>query len=72
MKVSELMSKCYNCDYYRTNVTIFDGNNGMIQGVPKAIPERVKNMYVRSFETGWMKNGRFETLVIFIEGSDKL
>lgn len=72
MKVSELMSKCYNCDYYRTNVTIFDGNNGMIQGVPKAIPERVKNMYVRSFETGQMKNGRFETLVIFIEGSDKL
>lgn len=72
MKVSELMSKCYNCDYYRTNVTIFDGNNGMIQGVPKAIPERVKKMYVRSFETGRMKNGRFETLVIFIEGSDKL
>lgn len=40
MKVSELMSKCYNCDYYCTNVTIFDGNNGMMQGVPKAIPER--------------------------------
>lgn len=72
MKVSELMNKCYNCDYYRTNVTIFDGNNGMIQGVPKAIPERVKNMYVQSFETGRMNNGRFETLVIFIEGSDKL
>lgn len=72
MNVSELMSKCYNCDYYRTNVTIFDGNNGMMQCVPKAIPERVKKMYVRSFETGRMKNGRFETLVIFIEGSDKL
>ena len=72
MKVSELMSKCYNCDYYSTNVTIFDGNNGMMQGVPNAIPERVKNMYVRSFKTDRMKNGRFETLVITIEGSDKL
>ena len=72
MKVSELMSKCVNCDYCRTNVTIFDGNNGMMQGVPNAIPERVKNMYVQSFKTGRMKNGRFETLVITIEGSDKL
>lgn len=72
MKVSELMSKCVNCDYCSTNVTIFDGNNGMMQGVPNAIPERVKNMYVRSFKTGRMKNGRFETLVITIEGSDKL
>lgn len=72
MKVSELMSKCVNCDYCRTNVTIFDGHNGMMQGVPNAIPERVKNMYVRSFKTGRMKNGRFETLVITIEGSDKL
>lgn len=72
MKVGELMSKCYNCDYYRTNVTVFDGHNGMMQGVPNAIPERVKNMYVRSFKTGRMKNGRFETLVITIEGSDKL
>lgn len=72
MKVSELMSKCVNCDYCRTNVTIFDENNGMMQGVPNAIPERVKNMYVRSFKTGRMKNGRFETLVITIEGSDKL
>ena len=33
MKVGELMSKCYNCDYCRTNVTIFDGYNGMMQGV---------------------------------------
>lgn len=44
----------------------------MMQGVPNAIPERVKNMYVRSFKTDRMKNGRFETLVITIEGSDKL
>lgn len=44
----------------------------MMQGVPNAIPERVKDMYVRSFKTGRMKNGRFETLVITIEGSDKL
>lgn len=27
MKVSELMSKCVNCDYNRTRVTLWDGKN---------------------------------------------
>ena len=71
MKVSELMSKCVNCDYNRTRVTLWNGKT-LMWSVPNAIPERVKNMYVRSFKTGRMKNGRFETLVITIEGSDKL
>ena len=41
MKVSELMSKCVNCDYCRTNVTISDGKT-LLWGVPNAIPERVR------------------------------
>ena len=72
MKVGELMSKCYNCDYCRTNVTIFDGNNGMMQGVPNAIPERVKNMYVRSFKLGQIRGGQLEAIEVIIEGRDKL
>lgn len=71
MKVSELMSKCVNCDYCRTNVTIWDGKT-LLWGVPNAIPERVKNMYVRSFKLGQLKGGQLGALEITIEGSDKL
>ena len=41
MKVSELMSKCVNCDYNRTRVTVWDGIS-LLWGVPNALPERVK------------------------------
>lgn len=72
MRVSELMSKCVNCDYSRTIVTIRDGNDGQMWCVPNAVPEYVKAMYVRSFRVGQMRNGRLVTMEIAIEGRDKL
>lgn len=71
MKVSELMSKCVNCDYSRTMVTIWDGKT-LMWCVPNAVPEYVKAMYVRSFRVGQMRNGRLVTMEITIEGRDKL
>lgn len=71
MKVSELMSKCVNCDYNRTRVTIWDGKT-LMWSAPNAIPERVKNMYVRSFKLGQIKGGQLGAIEITIEGSDKL
>lgn len=71
MKVSELMSKCVNCDYYSTNVTIWDGKS-LLWGCPNAIPERVKNMYVQSFKLGPIIGGQLGAIAITIEGSDKL
>lgn len=41
MKVSELMSKCVNCDYNRTRVTLWNGKT-LMWSAPNAIPERVK------------------------------
>lgn len=37
MKVSELLCKCYNCDYSRTMVTIYDAYGGRFRAVPNAI-----------------------------------
>lgn len=71
MKVSELMSKCVNCDYNRTRVTVWDGKT-LLWGVPNAIPERVKNMYVQNFKLGQIKGGQLEAIEITIEGRDKL
>lgn len=71
MKVSELMSKCVNCDYSRTRVAIWDGKT-LLVGVPNAIPERVKDMYVRSFKLGQIKGGQLVAIEITIEGRDKL
>lgn len=71
MKVSELMSKCVNCDYNRTRVTVWDGIS-LLWAVPNALPERVKNMYVRSFKLGQIKGGQLVAIEITIEGRDKL
>lgn len=71
MKVSELMSKCVNCDYSRTRVAIWDGKT-LLCGVPNVVSDRVKNMYVRSFKLGQIKGGQLDALEITIEGSDKL
>ena len=71
MKVSELMSKCVNCDYCSTNVTIWNGKS-RLWGVPNAIPERVKNMYVQSFKLGPIIGGQLIAIEITIEGRDKL
>lgn len=71
MKVSELMSKCVNCDYSRTRVTVWDGIS-LLWGVPNALPERVKDMYVRSFKLGQIRGGQLEAIEVIIEGRDKL
>ena len=71
MKVSELMSKCVNCDYSRTRVTVWDGIS-LLWGVPNSLPERVKNMYVRSFKLGQVRGGQLEAIEVIIEGRDKL
>lgn len=71
MKVSELMSKCVNCDYNRTRVILRDGKT-LMWGAPNAIPERVKSMYVRSFKLGQIKGGQLVAIDITIEGRDKL
>jgi hypothetical protein len=44
----------------------------MMWSAPNAIPERVKNMYVRSFKLGQIKGGQLVAIEITIEGSDKL
>jgi hypothetical protein len=41
MKVLELMTKCANCYYGETKVTICDGDGGMMHGVPATIPDYV-------------------------------
>lgn len=71
MKVSELLSKCVNCDYSRTRVVIWDGKT-LLCGVPNGVSERVKNMYVRSFKLGQIKGGQLVAIEITIEGRDKL
>ena len=71
MKVSELMSKCVNCDYNRTRVTVWDGIS-LLWAVPNALPECVKNMYVRSFKLGQIRGGQLEAIEVIIEGRDKL
>lgn len=72
MKVIDLLCKCYNCDYIRTVVTIRDNNGGRFQNVPNRIPDFVKNMYVRDFKLGPMKNEHLTALEIRIEGRDRL
>lgn len=71
MRVSELLSKCVNCDYSRTRVAIWDGKT-LLCGVPNGVSERVKNMYVRSFKLGQIKGGQLVAIEITIEGRDKL
>lgn len=71
MKIRELMSKCVNCDDSRTRFVIWDGET-LLCGVPNEIPDRVKNMYVRSFKLGQIKGGQLDAIAIFIEGRDKL
>ena len=44
----------------------------LMWSAPNAIPERVKNMYVRSFKLGQIKGGQLGAIEITIEGSDKL
>lgn len=72
MKVIELLCKCYNCDYSRTKVTIYDGNGGVMRRVPDSIPDYVKNMYVRGFKLGYVKKERLTALEITIEGRDRI
>lgn len=71
MKIRELMSKCVNCDCSRTRFAIWDGET-LLCGVPNGIPDRVKNMYVRSFKLGQIKGGQLDAIEITIEGRDKL
>lgn len=71
MKVSELMSKCVNCDYNRTRV-LLRYEKTLMWSAPNAIPERVKNMYVQSFKLGQIKGGQLVAIEITIEGRDKL
>lgn len=72
MKILELLCKCYNCDYGRTVVTIHDNNGGQMRGVPTNIPDYVKNMYVRDFKLGQMKNKHLVSLEIQTEGCERL
>ena len=71
MKVSELLRKCVNCDYCSPNVTIWDGKS-LLWGVPNTMPERIKNMDVRSFKLGPIRGGHLIAIEITIEGRDKL
>ena len=71
MKVSELMRKCVNCDYCSTLVTIRDGKS-LWWGVPKVVPERVKDMDVWSFKLGPIIGGQLVAIEITIDGRDKL
>lgn len=72
MKVLDLLCRCYNCDYRRTVVTIWDNNGGRMQAVPDRIPDYVKNFYVRDFKLGPMKDEHLVALEIRTEGSDRL
>lgn len=72
MKVIDLLCKCYNCDYSRTVVIIRDSNGGRLQNVPNKIPDFVKNMDVRNFKLGQMKNEHLTALEITIEGRDRI
>lgn len=72
MKVIELMTKCVNCYYGETKVTICDGDGGVMHGVPATIPDYVKDMYVRDFKLGQMKNEHLTALEITIEGRDRV
>ena len=72
MKVGELLCKCYNCDYSRTMVTIYDACGGRFRAVPNAIPDFMKSMYVQNFRLGYVKKERLTALDITIEGRDKI
>lgn len=72
MKVLELMTKCANCYYGETKVTICDEDGGMMHGVPATIPDYVKDKYVRKFKLGRVDDGRLTALEITIEGRDRL
>ena len=72
MKVLELMTKCANCYYGETKVTICDGDGGRMHGVPATIPDYVKDMYVREFKLSKVDNGKLTALEIEIEGRDRV
>lgn len=59
--------------YNMTNKELLDAyNGGRFQNVPNRIPDFVKNMYVRDFKLGPMKNEHLTALEIRIEGRDRL